>query len=135
MIASTKDQSKRLLRCGVSADTADMCWYIESGEINIEKLRLDTELIGCSYDDPKRHYEYIPAWSLSRLLGLLPKRIKRGDYSNYTLSLSCDGCFWDLEYIYARYRGEDDSLVLFEDTDPIEVCVKTMNGSRRITIN
>lgn len=67
-IATDNLQSQRLLRCGVSADTADMCWYIESGEINIEKLRLDTELMGCSYDDPKRHYEYIPAWSLSALL-------------------------------------------------------------------
>ena len=74
-IATDRSQSDRLLSCGVSADTADMSWYIESGEINIEKLRLDTELIGCSYDDPKRHYEYIPAWSLSALLGLLPKKM------------------------------------------------------------
>lgn len=85
-IATDLSQSQRLLRCGVSADTADMCWYIESGEINIEKLRLDTELIGCSYDDPKRHYKYIPAWNLNALLGLLPKEIDIDGYK-YRISI------------------------------------------------
>lgn len=99
-IATTQDQSQRLLRCGVSADTADM--YIDNYG----------ELWAVSYKDNQRKNEkgFVPAWSLSALLGLLPKRIKRGDCSDYTLNLSRDGCFWDLEYTYARYCGEDDSL-------------------------
>lgn len=126
MIATTQDQAARLLRCGVSADTADMTLRTETGEVNFSRYSLETELKFYGYDDPKRHIEIIPAWSLGRLLELLPKRIKRGDCSDYTLSLSCDGCFWDLEYTYARYCGEDDSLILFEDIDPIEVCVKAI---------
>lgn len=132
-IATTQDQAARLLRCGVSADTADMCLSTRTRRYDgtfIAKKHQTTNLwIGypcrrtTSGDE---ELENIPAWSLSALLGLLPKRIKRGDYSNYTLSLSCDGCFWDLEYTHARYCGEDDSLVLFEDTDPIEVCVKAI---------
>ena len=115
MIATTQEQSDRLLRCGVSADTADMARY-EDDSVPMMPWDWTTGSYGGTF----------PAWSLSRLLGLLPKRIKRGDYSDYTLNLSCDGCFWDLEYTYARYCGEDDSLVLFEDTDPIEVCVKAI---------
>jgi hypothetical protein len=121
-IATTKEQSQRLLRCGVSADTADMVWTrFESDGEKYEQLSVMDE---SAYEVAS--LTPIPAWSLGALLGLLPKRIKRGDCSDYTLELSCDGCFWDLEYIYARYRGEDDSLVLFEDADPIEVCVKAI---------
>lgn len=122
MIATTQDQSARLLRCGVPADTADMVWTrFESDGEKYEQLGVMDE---SAYEVASLNPT--PAWSLGRLLELLPKRIKRGDCSDYTLSLSCDGCFWDLEYTYARYCGEDDSLVLFEDTDPIEVCVKAI---------
>lgn len=114
MIATTQDQSQRLLRCGVSADTADMI-----------ETRLGN-LLNRTQDFPVDETKETLVWSLSALLGLLPKRIKRGDCSDYTLSLSCDGCFWDLEYTYARYCGEDDSLILFEDIDPIEACVKAI---------
>lgn len=123
-IATTQDQSSRLLRCGVPADTADMMWS------RLDETR-DHSLYAIPWYTPRLPNRKItdnnfPAWSLSALLGLLPKRIKRGDCSDYTLNLSCDGCFWDLEYTYARYCGEDDSLVLFEYTDPIEVCIKAI---------
>lgn len=74
-IATTQDQSQRLLRCGVPAGTADICWFIESGKINKNKLSLNTEFIGSEFSSPKGHIEYIPAWSLSALLGLLPKEM------------------------------------------------------------
>lgn len=130
-IVTTCEQSQRLLRCGVSADTADMCYQFidecvnntDNPICNTPKEQFDT-IRGYGFGNYRIHIT--PAWSLSALLGLLPKRIKRGDCSDYTLSLSCDGCFWDLEYTYARYCGEDDSLVLFEDADPIEVCVKAI---------
>lgn len=124
MIATTKDQSQRLLRCGVSADTADMSW-IAPNRLVVGGVGFPT-LMCTEYFKHDDSIQQTPAWSLSRLLGLLPKIIKRGDCSDYTLNLSCDGCFWDLGYTYARYCGEDDSLVLFEDKDPKEVCVKTI---------
>lgn len=122
-IATTQEQAARLLRCGVSADTADMCRYIESGEINIEKLRLDTELIGCSYDDPKRHYEYIPAWSLSALLGLLPDIITYGGYQwgMFMTKLSKD-CVC---ISYARWDNFNSTIGHLSG-DSIEVCVKAI---------
>lgn len=108
-IATDRNQSQRLLSAGVKAETADMCIGSSTGKLYTTICKEDT-----------------PAWSLSRLLELMPKRIKRGDWSDYTLSLNCDGCFWDLEYTYARYCGEDDTLVLLEDTDPKEACVKAI---------
>ena len=133
-IATTQDQSARLLRCGVSADTADMCWYIESGEINIEKLRLDTELIGCSYDDPKRHYKYIPAWSLSALLGLLPTAILSPMGNKYMLELSKlrMNDAWEVQWFNGReklkFRTYDKQKVFHKlwDKSPIEACVKAI---------
>ena len=70
-IATTKEQSRRLLACGVSPDTADMCWTrFESDGEKYEQLSVMDEST----------YEFaslspIPAWSLSALLGLLPKEI------------------------------------------------------------
>lgn len=122
-IATTIQQSESLLRCGVSADTADMFYQTP---ITASQKATREDILLVRQADKTLFDTDIPAWSLSRLLGLLPKRIKRGDCSDYTLGLSCDGCFWDLEYTYARYCGEDDSLVLFEDTDPIEACVKAI---------
>lgn len=70
-IATTQDQSQRLLRCGVPAESADMCrTHFESDGQKYEQLGVMDEYA----------YEYaslnpIPAWSLSALLGLLPKEM------------------------------------------------------------
>ena len=70
-MATTKEQSRLLLACGVSPDTADMCWTrFESDGEKYEQLSVMDEST----------YEFaslspIPAWSLSALLGLLPKEI------------------------------------------------------------
>lgn len=65
-IATTQDQSQRLLRCGVSADTADM--YIDNYD----------EVWAAPYKDNQRKNEkgFLPAWSLSALCKLLPREIK-----------------------------------------------------------
>lgn len=69
MIATDKSQSARLLKCGVSADTADMVWTrFESDGEKYEQLSVMDESA----------YEFasltpIPAWSLSALLSLLPE--------------------------------------------------------------
>ena len=62
-ICTTQDQSARLLRCGVSADTADMMFTPHN--------TLSTE----PYKETLEDRGYIPAWTLSRLLSLLPFKI------------------------------------------------------------
>lgn len=67
-ICTTQDQSARLLRCGVSADTADMMFTPHN--------TLSTE----PYKETLEDRGYIPAWSLSRLLSLLPFKIPCGNF-------------------------------------------------------
>lgn len=86
LIATTREQSDRLLKCGVQAESADMTLRTESGEVNFSRHSLETELKFYEYDDPKRHIEICPAWSLSALLGLLPKEIEIDGYP-YRISI------------------------------------------------
>lgn len=69
-LSTTQDQSARLLRCGVSADTADM---------HIDDYG---ELWASPYKDNQRKDEkdFTPVWSLSALLGLLPFKIPCGNF-------------------------------------------------------
>ena len=74
MIATTQDQSQRLLRCGVSADTADMI-----------ETRLGN-LLNRTQDFPVDETKETLVWSLSALLGLLPKEIDIDGYP-YRISI------------------------------------------------
>lgn len=63
-IATTPEQSQRLMACGVSPDTADMMLTPHN--------TLSTEPYNTALSDRG----YSPAWSLSALLGLLPKSLE-----------------------------------------------------------
>lgn len=73
-IATTSEQSSRLLRCGVSADTADMI-----------ETRLGN-LLNRTQDFPVDETKETLVWSLSALLGLLPKEIDIDGYK-YHISI------------------------------------------------
>lgn len=67
MIVTTKEQSDRLLKCGISEDTADI-------------IRVNKEspvLVISDYKDGKSFYSQniSPAWSSSALMELLPKNM------------------------------------------------------------
>ena len=82
-ICTTREQSERLLALGLKKETADMCYKVtthdfKGNEIN-EKDRHYT--LCCWYDESSlvcglERKETIPAWSLHRLLCLLPKRVQ-----------------------------------------------------------
>lgn len=68
-ICTTKEQSKRLLALGLKKETADMMYCkTASGE-----------LIAVKDDDYLEHLD-TPAWSLSRLLSMMPSFIDIGEY-------------------------------------------------------
>lgn len=138
-IATTQDQSARLLRCGVSADTADMVWTrFESDGEKYEQLSVMDE---SAYEVAS--LTPIPAWSLSALLGLLPKTI--GDFwmtkwyapnvdgfeiddmgEPYQLSgdfqlLHIGGGNYQVEYDWDGFRGK-----LPQSDNPIEACVRAI---------
>lgn len=113
-IATDKSQSQRLLRCGVSADTADMARY-EDDEVPMMPWDWTTGSYGGTF----------PAWSLSRLLGLLPKEVYDEDDNSFYFSLAqefpaCD----DYNAAYKPCWDDDDNLVEKFAPCPIEACVQ-----------
>lgn len=66
-ISTTREQSERLLVLGLKPETADMCYnlYFASAPLEINNYGADL------YKDKK----FIPAWSLSRLLEMMPQYI------------------------------------------------------------
>lgn len=74
-IATTCEQSSILLRCGVSADTADMAI-----DTDTDKLYLG------AYSERVDKVHEVPVWPLSALLGLLPKEIDIDGYK-YRISI------------------------------------------------
>ena len=68
-ICTTQDQSARLLKCGVPAESADM-----SIDTDTDKLYLG------AYSERVDKVHEVPAWSLNRLLTLLPFKIPCGNF-------------------------------------------------------
>lgn len=101
-IATTQDQSARLLRCEVSPDTADM---------HIDNYG---ELWASPYKDNQRKDEkdFTPAWSLSALLSIMP---------------DLEHCFslWKFEEddTYAADATMVNPDFRVDANDPIEACV------------
>lgn len=92
-IATNREQSARLLRCGVSADTADMCY--DSGALSL----MDYDSAVHERDSRREAYEVVPAWSLSALLGLLPFKIHNGKYEYWLDIAPMDyGKQWSIGY-------------------------------------
>lgn len=68
-ISTTQDQSARLLKCGVPAESANM-----SIDTDTDKIYLG------AYSERVDKVHEVPAWSLSRLLSLLPFKIPCGNF-------------------------------------------------------
>lgn len=76
-ICTSIKQSKKLLELGLNADTADMhYWTAWAGFVSKEKR--DTPIVGLPLKDTIETY-WIPAWSLTALINLMPEVIKRED--------------------------------------------------------
>lgn len=121
-IATTAEQSARLLKCGVSAYVADMTLsYCKGG---FYELMATPFHYGCFNE------EDAPAWSLSTLLGLLPKEIKvdespYDEIQKYGLLIYPYMGGWQVDYQYC----EDDEchcLKCVYGADLIEACVKAI---------
>lgn len=101
MITTTKEQSARLLKCGVSAESADMSWHGNTLE-TFPQLTYDMWLL-------------TPAWSLSALLTkVLPHNISVDKYKYKGATEYEVGCY---------FMGHRDKKA-FNAPDPIEACVQ-----------
>lgn len=146
-IATTKDQSQRLLRCGVPADTADMCWHgaivprggsLTSMPEPSEEWDLWATPYSCMPEEMQAaklmedYNEIQPAWSLSDLLALLPTSIMSPLGNEYMLELSKRRMHnaWEVQWVYSRSRfitcNKQKVFQKLWDKSPIEACVKAI---------
>ena len=134
-IATTRDQSARLLQCGVDPETADMSLIaypngqtqVFAGKVIInagtiindgEKVAENIDLVGT------------PAWSLGALLALLPSEIKidespYDEIQEYGLLIYPFMSGWQIDYQYCE-NDECQCLKCVYDTDLIEACVQAI---------
>ena len=98
-ISTTREQSERLLSLGVKLETADMCLG--------ENYAIETCVPYCDIDSHNQPY-YRPAWSLVRLLEMMPTAID-DDYCAAILQISPPVIqYWNFY--------EEESYALFNQT-------------------
>lgn len=106
-IATTREQSEQLLALGLKPETADMylekCMLPEAGNYYLHSLTRDI--------DPEHWFaarmnrDIIPAWSLSRLLELMPGMIYENGMKDYQLNIY--GNFLSYSYfVNERHMGD-----------------------------
>ena len=121
-IATNPDQAKRLLACGVDPNTADM--YLSINMCPGENYgKYSTRVLGedlITLPEILRSIDYAPAWSLSALLELRPRKIDDCDLeTTLVLSPSRYSKGGMIEYI----AGDVDTLHSFRGVSLVEGCV------------
>lgn len=137
-IATTQEQSKRLIACGVSPGTADMylekCRLPEYGDFYLHTVLDNIDV--SDWFSARINKDIIPAWSLSALLSLCPKEIyeDNNNAESYYFSLAKEFPLseeYGAAYIPCWYNG--NAIVRKRDNRPIEAVVQliewlTSNG-------
>lgn len=117
-IATTREQSEKLLALGLKPGTADMylekCRLPEAGDYYLHTLNMNIDAE--HWFSSRINRDIIPAWSMSRLLELLPTQIKIGTISEEIFGLyhENNGKKWNLSYL-----GIQD----FETESPFDSCI------------
>ena len=105
-ICTDKIQSEHLLALGLKKETADCCWTIdERGNITISLI-----------DDAVEYIE--PAWSLGRLLEMLPSPIPISNYlPTFQHYAYLDLSKVSVHYYWENYDGAERALASFCSND------------------
>lgn len=90
-ICTTKDQSERLIKLGLKKETADMFYSnagipaFHRGEYTLYAKSYASVMIGLN--NQLSPFNYIPAWSLNRLIDMMPRSIKHnGKHCTFRLN-------------------------------------------------
>lgn len=75
-ICTTHEQSERLLALGLKKETADMYYFWVGGNEYFLKVDVDNNPLKYNMDKT-----YIPAWSLHRLMEMIPSFIDIGEHT------------------------------------------------------
>lgn len=106
-ICTTETQSKRLVALGLKAETADMRYHIRY-------LDLGGILKECTPTlepyPPLNNDRFIPAWSLNRLIEMMPQGIQDCSYRCFALAVNSEGVSYEYHYIDEEGKGYNDSI-------------------------
>ena len=110
-ICTTKEQSERLLALGLKKETADMRYqilYLDLGGV-LKECTPSLEPY-----PPLNNDRFIPAWSLHRLIEMIPSKILMEDYY-LILGISFDCVYYaDNEYaeVFQSFDGTTYSCII-----------------------
>ena len=107
-VCTTVNQSNRLLNLGLNPETADMIHSYEENEgwtfwqTYVDDWCPDTQITP----------DYLPAWSLSRLMSLCPERLKSCDFvdRDYILTITPDKIMYKNDFHEWLYIRDDLNL-------------------------
>lgn len=142
-ICTTKHQSEQLLEMGLKPETADMTYHFTNSRVEAMQWELDTKpptLRGEFWTEERiarlaRKEESgdevfdriwgkdVPAWSVARLLELMPKRIERIDEPDYVLWITNKNQHWEVSYMEDVDDNVCDCLYSTFEDSLIEACV------------
>ena len=103
-VCTTIKQSRKLFELGIDIKTADMYYMYRHWEIDENTVGAQSDAhIGFNSDiyygaDNGKTYHYVPAWSLTALLGLIPKFSLEKDVSGnegYQLHYNYNTIYYD----------------------------------------
>lgn len=99
-IATTREQSEKLIALGLKPGTADMylekCRLPEAGDYYLHTLNMNIDAE--HWFSSRINRDIIPAWSLSRLLEMMPKQIRQMNRPYADLDINSDGQYWFVSY-------------------------------------
>ena len=98
-ICTTKEQSERLLAFGLKKETADMMYSKTSYG----------EFIFAKDDDYLEHLDF-PAWSLHRLIEMMPCGFQDENYRNFVLKVDSQDISYVYNYVDDEGYGQSDSI-------------------------
>ena len=101
-VCTTREQSERLLALGLKKETADMhhYQYVEGGRWNIEAR---PSIAG--YNN-----RLVPAWSLHRLIEMMPNAFQDEQYRNFVLKVNSQEVVYVYNYVDDDGYGQSDSI-------------------------
>lgn len=128
-ICTTLKQSKKLIELGLNPETADMSYSVLISDFRGNTIPKKDHLytLSTSYSTSYMHVglekrEIIPAWSLSRLIEMLPHYISSMDA---VLVINKDGVSYESDYVSGSSKYFQEDYGLFQNLiDCIEWLIK-----------
>ena len=101
-VCTNREQSERLLSLGLKKETADMhhYQYVEGGRWNVEAR---PSIAG--YNN-----RLVPAWSLHRLIEMMPNAFQDEQYRNFVLKVNSQEVSYIYNYVDDDGYGQSDSI-------------------------